>query len=499
MTLRTQLALLMLVLSVGVARAVAAPSPPRASDEHAERRLVSRLHRLSLELRGRRLTPKEQAETVDRLKRASAQAIYEEDLDRWLAAVDSWSELQGQWDLRSQLQFMFLGMLSVYRDPVTNDAVYFLPHTLPASHVAGSAPCEASDVQTVHPWWAIGESIHICRASYKPDHVFDDKGFCGGHVSNIPNQPPRAECGCGSILIACLPPKEVLPHFASDLRSAISAEVVKTADDVIKSGRPFSDLWSLSRTWQPGLVRYMYLRRELLTQLRSQPYSASLERQVEARVRQIDLTDAGKWIERDGIYRGTGLFTTTIYAFAGAVSYRELGTSTLGNFLCVAFDSVHVDSNLLLQTVGKGDDFKHIRALAPWDSKMRTQPGCQGCHGPMDSMTGFFAAIEPAINGSALGEARRSALFVQGAKDFRGEATGFAGLSGLIVRQPEFDACVVKNAFARLLGRSPRRSETAAIEAWTKGFTASHESYPSLVRSILASDNYLTNGEEALP
>src|SRR4029079_9258164 len=105
-------------------------------------------------------------------------------------------------------------------------------------------------------------------------------------------------------------------------------------------------------------------------------------------IAKIDLSSQGRWVDRKGIYEGSGLYWTTIAPGTLQPTHRVLSNRTFGGVLCTRFSSVHVDSEALLKAVGS--DHKNLRSLeAIGDSPMRSTPGCEGCHAPMDGPAGF--------------------------------------------------------------------------------------------------------------
>jgi hypothetical protein len=468
---------------LGSSKALAQPAYDPPVLVHAER--------LSHTLRARRLRREERAEILRRNAVGEPDAaIYTGYLDRWLTkdflltALGPLAFLSGHPPEDPAGVFLPLS-----RAKVRSSFVYFLPQTIPAGAPANEPPCGDDDVVEVRPWWAIHQKIKLCSASYRPEHTFDAIGYCAGQPEPRLPTPPRAGCGCGPAALACFPPKDVMPELAGHLRDDTAAEVIETVKDlIITREQPTDTLLTTSRTWQTGLVEFMYLRRELIAELFRAPYSEDQEEKIVQRIQQLDLSRPGRWVEREGIYANSGLYWSTLAPSFSLATHRVMARNTFETLLCTEFNSVHVDSEVLLKAVGT--QHRNLRGLqAIVNSPMRTQPGCKGCHAPMDNTAGFLLGLQTALFGSSPTTVSPGGrLFVNGASDYRGEGVGYASLARLIVKQPEYAECFVKKIFGALRGRDPLNSEHPLVMKMTRDFERSHHSFLPLVREILATE-----------
>jgi hypothetical protein len=456
--------------------------PAAAQPAPAGRSALALLEQISIDLRARLLDSGERTAIRAAIARGvPADELRERYLRRWLtpgAYKQVWNAFGGAG--RGAEANLFLDRMARVKRGAR--WVYFLPS-------AGGEPCADQDLVPVHPWWAVGEEIAVCKQSYRPATAFDKVGYCGGKPGMIP-APPRPDCGCGPLLLACLPPEGAAPAADEAIAGGIVDEIERTIDDVIASDRPYDELYTTSRTWQNGGARFLYLRRELVGLMRKQPYSDALNQELISRVAAIDLLAPGAWVERQGPYRGSGLYLATPYVLTQFGTYRDLIRALYADSLCVVFSSVHVDSDVLLKAVG--GQHANLRALNSWDSPMRHQVGCQGCHRPMDEGTAFLSGMTTPIFGAhPTGLRQPASFYLKGATDLRGSGEGMEGLGRFIVSQPEFAQCAAKTAFNNLLHRQPFDSELPLVDDLTKGFEAHHHSWRWLVDAVLHSPPYL--------
>jgi hypothetical protein len=454
----------------------------------------SSFQKLSMALRQKLLSPDERKQISDH--RGRLPALYETFLARWLtpefleqvARQYVFSGLFGSWD--PHVRSLFLGRMAVYRDPSGVD-VYHLPSGS-NPRASDDPPCGPGDRVAVHPWWSIEHEVQVCAQSYRPTTSFDSVGYCAGQAEPSIPTTPRPGCACGPLLLACLPPTAAAPDLEARMDRDIQSEPFATATDILSKGRPFDELLTTSRTWQSGAVQFLYLRRELVAMLKSEPYSRALEEKLVARVRTIDLVRPAQWVEREGLYRGSGLFFTVILPSTFVSTYRVWTHQFFINFLCTDFNSVRVDSEALLKSIGH--DNANLRALSSiGQSPMRRQPGCRGCHAPMDSAAAFLTGMGTTLFGQYLtGLPATGQLYVKGDTDLRGEGSGYEGLSRLAIGQPEFAECAVRRNFELLLGRGVATTDQDALAELGRRFNDDHHNWFQLIKNILRSDAFTT-------
>lgn len=294
-------------LALGVSGA--APSP--------RVRALHLIDRLSSELRERRLDANEWQEVTAALAEATdLHAVYERYLDRWLdeKTVGNYSQM-GLLRGGISVTALFMKLSSVQ---VGDQTLLFL-----ASSAANpTEPCPPAERVQVTPWWNPAHKVAVCKSSYRPEHVFDDVGFCAGQPEPTVQTPPRPGCGCGPLLLACLPPAALAPKLEESMDAGIREEVMKTAADIVTHHRSFNELWTTSTTWQSGLVEFLYLRRELVGQIKNTPYSPALDQALLQRLKTVNLAAPGHWVDRKGIYAGSGIYLATLANDISSPSYR---------------------------------------------------------------------------------------------------------------------------------------------------------------------------------
>lgn len=469
------------VTSVTDGAAVASPaspaSPSRANDNFFD------YQRLSLDLRTSPLTLKEREEIArTRASGVSDAAIYESYVRRWFRPTffDSvFSETP-----EASAEAYFLGRMAIYKEGPTPDKwIYYLPTVQKAG--SKDAPCEPSARIRVVPWWSGNTTVTVCRDSYRPETAFDTVGYCAGRTELVSYSPPRPGCACGPLLLACLPPEETHPLFRQRIDAALASELSETTGKILFEGRPYSDVVTTSTTWQNGINRFFYLRAELLRSIAEERYSPSLETRLVTQLRTANLEAPATWVERKGMYAGSGLVGTPKLI----ATYRRTTRLLLANLLCLDLKGVNVDSESVLSAVGKqhGD-----LQLLETDSPMRTQTGCKGCHAPMDNTAGFLYAVKPSIQGNrrTSGNVPLAKLYVHGADDYRGEGSGFADLTKLIVKQPEFDSCMVRKTLNALRVQVTDEER----DAYVVRFKKEKGNVKKLVEAVLLSSAYRQGG-----
>lgn len=474
---RTAVALtLALLLGAG------AGAPAQPGDDAAA--LVAQLSRLSLDLRSAPLDPAERRAAVERLRGASLDRIYRDHLDAWLDPsrnADFYRRLLAPWLPPGPLpQFL---PLSSHRDEAGRDVLY-----LPGHH-ASTPPCATAETVLVRPWWRAAP-VRICADSYRKDVTFVGARYCPLNPTMGGGYMTPDECGCGPRLMHCVPPPEVDPEIHAAL-AGIEAEYAETAFDLaVRRGRPLAELFTTSRTWQNGLVQFLYARRETARLLAGgKQLTPAIERQIDRILARVDARSAPRWVERTGPYRGTGVLLTV----PGAISdtYRNQIRGAFGALVCEEFQSTSVDRDAFLETVGhQHANLRELDAIV--DSPMRHQAGCEGCHMPMDTSVAFVVGMELPWRG---GFPRAAAgapveLYLRGAGDRRGHARGIAGFMRLMTEQPEFEACVVEQAFQAVMQRFPLASERAMVDELQRDLALSGQSLPRLIRQLFLADAY---------
>lgn len=414
---------------------------------------VEQVARLSLALRRRRLSLEERAE-IARDPRAPDE-VYARYLDRWFepTVLDRLFP-PGE----PPVPYLFLEQLAVYDGEKGRGPVLYLPSIHPDAD-ASRPPCSPADRVAVVPWWSAGSTVDVCRQSFRPEKMFDDVGYCGGQAEVSKAPTPRPGCGCGALLLACLPPESTAPGFQDRLAGDLRAEVVETGRRMLWEGRSLAEVMTTSRTWQSGLVRFMYLRRELVGMASREPYTPALAERMANRLRRVDLTAGGQWVDRAAPYDGSGNVVAVPYTKYFA--YRTMAHALLEGYLCVEFKGVNVDSEHILQAVG--DDHANVRGFTLGESALRTREGCSGCHAPLDGTAAFLTELSTLIYGQyPTGAEAKGALYVTGAEDLRGRGAGLRDLMKLVVAQPEFDRCTVRRIYDTMIGSHPPAHELDA-------------------------------------
>ena len=415
--------------------------------------------------------------------RSSAQ-VYRAFLTRWLDG-DAFRAIAAHLALGSPtVRSGFVAQLQLHHDPAEGD-IYYLAHQ--TNHrSAGDMPCSRADVVHAHPWWDVNKSVSICATSYRADTIFDEVGYCGGQTEPTIPLAPRPKCGCGPMLLGCLPPEQERPGLVEEMDRDVRSEIIETAVTIVAQGGTYRDLTTTTATWQTGLTRFLYLRRELIGELAHHAFDDALEASMRKRLGALDLRAEGAMIDRSPVYAGSGVFLFGLASGFQDPGYRSIIRASLQRELCIAdFSSVDVTSDVVLLTTARAPN---LRLKDVHTSPMRTQEGCKGCHGPMDSTAGFLTAIATPLYGSMpTGTTNEASLVVNSPSDVRGSGAGPGDLMRLYVEQPEFEPCSYQRFFAAFVGRAPTQVELREI---TRAMRSGTGSLKELFRIILSMDAF---------
>lgn len=442
---------------------------------HASSKItVEHFERLSFDLRGHRLSASERNAIASAVAEDPDRA-YERQVDAWLTK----DAFVGYVD--AFLRFPPIALLtpdaeSFFHRLEIEDGVYSLPH---------QPSCSAAESESVDVWWQ-DEGVRVCADSYRPETIFDELGYCSGGAEPLMRQPPRAGCGCGPLLMGCLPPQGANAALDALVTTSVMDEWSETAARIVAEGHPLDELVTTSRTWQTGLVEFLYLRREIIGALRDRDWS---DRDA-ARIEAIDVLAPGRWVERSGVYEGTGLWFTSMAVPALKIPIRGTAHHLLSRHLCSEFSAVNVDADAILSAVG--NNHENLRTLSSLlAAPMRFQNGCKGCHAPMDGAAAFLSELQAPLYGSyPTGQEAAGELFVTGAEDFRGKGSGIAALSRLVVAQPEFETCSVQRAFEEVFRRPLKSYDQTLYQELVSEFRENGHQWAPVIRALLMSDAY---------
>jgi hypothetical protein len=413
-----------------------------------------------------------------------SQQVYRSFLDRWLD-LDAFRAIAARLVLGNPtVRSSFVAQLQLHRD-LNGELIYYLAHQVDRGS-SGDMPCSRDEVDHVSPWWDTNKLVSICSTSYRADTIFDEVGYCGGQPEPTTPLAPRPKCGCGPLLLGCLPPEEDRPGLVQEMDRDVRSEVIETAATIIAQGGSYRDLTTTTATWQTGLTRLLYLRRELIGELAHHSFDDTLEADMRRRLGALDLRAEGAMIDRPPVYAGSGVFLFGLAAGLQDPGYRSIVRVSLQRELCIAdFSSVDVTSDVVLLTTTKTPN---LRLKDVHTSPMRTQEGCKGCHGPMDNTAGFLTAIATPLYGSMpTGQMNEASLVVNGSSDDRGSGVGPGDLMRRYIEQPEFEPCSYQRFFAAFVGRAPTKVELHEI---SQAMRTGSGSLRELFRTILSMDAF---------
>lgn len=123
-------------------------------------------------------------------------------------------------------------------------------------------PCAPAKAVEVAPWWSPSTKVLVCPSAYQPKKFEFTITNAGGKsvigCSSVVAQVLKA-CGCGENLARCA--------RDADQRKAVHAsayaEVIDTAKHILRSGRPFDDVFRTNETIRDDNVEAVYRRWEV--------------------------------------------------------------------------------------------------------------------------------------------------------------------------------------------------------------------------------------------
>jgi hypothetical protein len=450
---------------------------------------VNHFQRLSYDLRNKPLSEQERDEIANKIS-SGGMKLYEQYVDKWLTK-DAYKRFVGAF-----FRWPPVGVINPDAEPFFHrlskhgagaDTVYFLPHTAKGK---GGAPCAKADIKEVKSWWS-KQPLRVCKASYVPDKIFDDIGYCSGEAEPLMRQPPRPGCGCGPALMGCLPPKGDDPKLDRQVHSSIMTEWFETAARTVAEDRPLDEILTTTRTWQTGLAEFIYLRRDLIALHRKKGWTPKVKKEFDKRLAKVDVYREGRWVNRGKDYMGTGLWWSGLTTHAMKIPVRPAAHAVLETYLCSGFHAANVDADAILEAVNKRDN--NLRTLTTFlDAPMRKEDGCKGCHAPMDGAAGYLGEFQGPIFGSfPTRQKTKGEFFVLGAGDFRGKGAGLATLANLVIKQPEYETCAVRRAFEKTLVRPMASGDQPLYQELVKEFKKNGHRYGPIVRRLLLSPAYM--------
>lgn len=469
------------------------------SDAAATTMSLAQFERLSYDLRGRRLDDAERKAIEAELAKGDKAAS-----DHYASRVDAWLTKDGLKGFVSTfLRFppvavinpdseTYFHRLAVQAGPTP---LYFLPYQ---AKEGGKPPCAESEAVSVQAWWS-KTPVRVCASSYVPEKIFDSVGYCQGEGEPLMRQPPRAGCGCGPMLMGCLPPAGEDANLDKLVKESAASEWFETAQRLVAEGEPLDALVTTTKTWQNGVAEFLYARREAIADHKKAGWSPALEQKIAERFGKIDIRADGRWVQRSSTYEGSGLWWTSLAVGALKVPVRPAAHHLLERHLCMVFTSVNVDADSMLAAVG--DREENLRTLSSLiDTPMRKQDGCKGCHAPMDGAAAFFGVIQGPLYGSYVtGERPKGEFYISGARDFRGHGVGTAALAKFVVESPEFETCSVRRAFEQVFQRPPTAGEAPVLAGLVGEFRSNGHRWLPILKTLLKSDAYLYQDRPPVP
>jgi hypothetical protein len=321
---------------------------------------------------------------------------------------------------------------------------YYGMHALKSTVVDGQTvhhyrkPCALADSVEVVPWWDQSTRIRICSADYKPEgYKSKDGHYCSGTM--VWSSP---ECGCGVKLVNCVRDSK---HNA-ELIESLYQETIGTIAHLVGADAPLADVFTTVSSFRDRNTEYMRMRDKLYAgKIRDIPDLASWPAE-------------GKWAPREELFPGahSGILTNIQYLYISD-GPRDRMRLVFARTWCSTPGSFGVTSAQFSELVAGHAD---IRSTAEGWKGIAAAPGCTDCHARMDYGMQFFMAYPP-IGTSVtpiLGASRhteRGPMYLRDIDDPRGEAKLTPrALGELIVKQPEFAACMVTRVQDHVLGSS---------------------------------------------
>jgi hypothetical protein len=325
-------------------------------------------------------------------------------------------------------------------------------------------PCDKGDTDVVHPWWAFGTTVRVCKSAHRPDKLMDSKTqtYCGSKRALL------SECGCGPSLVWCMRDDAQL----NEARDSVAREVRRTVAHAVQHDMPLPQIFTMNESVRDLYVEMRYRRSRIVAGERADEVLKGL---------QTWSTKADGLQPRYEAFPGqqAGLLTTPalLYDVPGVRLRMQLYDEMLW---CVVPKSrnVTVDAILALHTA-------NLRTGENW-RLLANRPVCNECHARLDYGMQFFAGYSWELHSydfvSSERERGAGKLFVNGADDLRGEGEltprKFAQLA---TAQPEFGKCAVRKVATTVLGGAATDEDEQRIMAAYRR----KPTYSSLLREAL--------------
>ena len=312
--------------------------------------------------------------------------------------------------------------------------------------------CKLADTEQVHPWWALGTSIRVCRDSYRPDRVRDpvSGGYCGGLMTETEHS---TYCGCGSNLVYCFRDQE---QRRAANRSVVG-EVERTTADVVARDLPLRELFLKNETIRDAYAEMRYRRSRIANGEPADRVLADLD--------SWDAVNGDRLTPRAEVYPGqqAGVLTTThfLFHFMGP-RLRIQGFNEA--LWCTEVKSQGVTAHMIL-ALGTPD----LRVGDGW-KQLAEGPVCSTCHARLDWGLRFFSGYPWVALGTDFLNSEHASgvgkVFINGPDDLRATANLSAkDFAEIAVAQPEFGACMVHRVVEHVFGNAARPEDEAAVDA----------------------------------
>ena len=306
-------------------------------------------------------------------------------------------------------------------------------------YLADYGTCSPKDMSRVSPWWDPGHAVWICNTSYRADRRIDhaehagpsDKTYCEAGAAN---------CGCGERLLNCARDAEQLKQMLHD----IEVEPIRTAQKIIQSDRPFSDMLTMNGSVRSDLSDFFYRRNHWFVTGEWPRVSPLAETELRP---------------RDDEFNG-GLLTTPHYLYWDDAP-RVVVATIREDFLCASLVSTTVTAKAMFHP---GASFENARYRFRPD--LTTMTGCKECHTGLDYGLLAFSGFTRNNHGFRYVPAMQSdtstRFYLRNAGDLRGEGPATPAFIGeMISKQPEFAACITHKVEEAVYGGYP---VTPAVE-----------------------------------
>ncbi len=423
---------------------VAKPAYERASD-------LEILRRMSLDLRG----APPSARDVDEV--SSGRKSLDDKLEQYLASDDFVRTFElYHMDLVRPRTGIFnkAASLSLVHERRTPAGTVFTSSRVGDELKSGD--CDADKVVEVSPYWDRKERVKVCRKSAREERYATTEA--GAQIDCATEIGQRSGlCGCGPNLVYCYRKKD-----RGYVKKSMLQEGARVAMEIVERDLPYSQVLTADWSMWNGRLEHFYAR-------------------LDGRLGELKDADVYRpfhRVERDP--RHSGVLTTHSY-LNFFYNGRRWAQRTFESFLC---HDTWPDYELLDEHEGKPPVPYRHHPTAKAEINVNSGRACAACHLQLDGLSRVKDRWDNFGQYYDLANVPQSINFLGETVD------GMDAFGRALAKSDVFLDCAVSQAWEHFLGHRFEPKEVRTRRALLGELKSSGESFKSLLRAIVRSDEY---------